>query len=134
MSTADAESRIVCTLQKNFLLLLARLRSHDPDGSGYLSRDTFFKSIDGLLPEECKEAFEKLTDKLQDEATGLIMYPQFLGLFDGPIQPAEHHVAEVTKNDEGIIRSKSEEVALIIIIHNVSVCEGVSETVQAMQG
>lgn len=119
VSTADAESRIVCTLQENFLLLLARLRSHDPDGHGYLSRDIFLKSVDGLLPEECKEAFEKLTNRLQDEATGLVMYPKFLGLFDGPLD-TEYHVLDQVAEDEGAIKDKSCEVMyrrVSIILH-----------------
>lgn len=50
-----------------------------------------------LPPSPSYETLELLTDKLEDKDVGLIVYPKFLALFDGP--PSQTNKLPSSDND-----------------------------------
>lgn len=74
--------------------------------------------VKGFLPSTSShETLELLTDKLEDKDLGLIVYPKFLALFDGPPSQTNKHSSSdnnrtaSTMEDEEHIKENAMEVS-----------------------
>ena len=71
------------------MCVITYIRLCDPSGRGYIARNEFVELLKEIAPPSSHPAIQKLTNSLQDEETGLILYPKFLAMFDGPPAPKQ---------------------------------------------
>ena len=78
------QDEVRCTPYMSLHGIMYICRLHDRKCKGYIKRADFVRVLESLAPPTSKEAIETLTNSIQDSDNGLIPYPRFLALFDGP--------------------------------------------------